>query len=68
MAMRSIEEAYRSLPPDLQREVDAFIRAIQFGNRPTRRPTLKWRGALRHLREKYSSVQLQHEALNWWGR
>ena len=28
---------------------------------------LDWRGALRDLRAKYTSVELQHKALEWWG-
>jgi len=28
---------------------------------------LDWRGALRDLRDKYTSVELQHKVLEWWG-
>jgi N6-adenosine-specific RNA methylase IME4 len=28
---------------------------------------LSWRGALRDLRNKFSSVGLQHKSLDWWG-
>jgi len=26
-----------------------------------------WEGALADLRDKYTSVELQHKALEWWG-
>ncbi len=29
---------------------------------------LDWRGALRDLRDKYTSVELQHKITDWWGR
>jgi hypothetical protein len=28
---------------------------------------LQWRGALRDWRARYTSVELQHQALAWWG-
>jgi len=28
---------------------------------------LSWRGALRELRNKFSSVELQQKSLDWWG-
>ncbi|AAL81348.1 MULTISPECIES: hypothetical protein [Pyrococcus] len=38
------------------------------GKRVKKRKGLKftWKGALRELKSKYSSVELQHKALEWW--
>jgi hypothetical protein len=64
--MSTIEELMRELPPDLQREVEEFARALRdkraAGNRPRRKPTLSWAGALRDLDRSITSVDLQHEA------
>jgi len=26
----------------------------------------QWEGCLKHIKKKYSSVKLQHKALEWW--
>jgi len=38
------------------------------GKRVKKREGLKftWKGALRELKSRYSSVELQHKALEWW--
>ncbi len=67
--MKTIEETIRELPPELQQEVVDFVQFLI--ERRTRKPKgplkLDWRGALRDLRDKYTSVTLQHKVLEWWG-
>jgi len=63
----SVEEKIRMLPPDLREEalhyIDELIR------RSKKRPATSFRcvaeGGLAELGAKYSSVDLQHKALEW---
>jgi hypothetical protein len=66
----TIEHAVRLLPPEIQDQVREFIESLLAEQKtPTKvaKPKLDWRGALRDLREQYTSVELQHKALEWWG-
>jgi len=67
--LKPLEELVKELPPDLQEEVRDFVEFLveKRTRRPKARPELDWRGALRHLRDQYTSVDLQHKALEWWG-
>ena len=65
-----IEQAVQLLPPEIQDQVREFIESLlakQKAPTETVTPKLEWRGALRELREQYTSVELQHKALEWWG-
>lgn len=75
MTFHEIVESIRELPPELQQEVGIFAHSLVERSRTNgkRIPasaakpmTLKWRGALSHLREEYTAVELQHEILKWW--
>jgi hypothetical protein len=67
--MNQIEELMKQLPPDLQQEVVDFAQSLveKQTQKPKRKLTLAWRGALSDLRGQYTSVELQHKALEWWG-
>ncbi len=67
--MKTLEEMFRELPPELQQEVEDFIRFLleKRGQKPRSRFKLDWRGALGDLRDQYTSVELQHKILEWWG-
>lgn len=67
--METLAEKIKKLPPELQEKVENFVRSLveKQEEKPRRKPNLKWRGALKHLRNKYTSVELQHKALEWWG-
>jgi hypothetical protein len=56
LATRPVERGGRFIDVLLEREE----------KRPKEKPTLKWVGALKHLRDKYTSVELQHKILEWW--
>jgi hypothetical protein len=65
---KPIEELVRELPADLQQEVRDFIEFLmEKRSRKLQQPfKLDWRGALRDLRDEFSSVDLQHKSLDWW--
>jgi hypothetical protein len=67
--MERIEQLMEKLPPELQQEVCDFAKFLLTKNpRPRRRRmNMKWAGALREFRDKFTSVELQKKALEWWG-
>ncbi len=65
--MKNLEEIIKSLPPELHEEVENFVARLikQEGKKNKRKLKLDWSGALRDLRDKYTSVELQHKVLEW---
>jgi len=65
----TLPELVQSLPSEMQQEVQDFIEFLL--EKQARRPKgpfkLDWRGALRDLRDQYTSVELQHKITEWWG-
>jgi hypothetical protein len=63
-----ILESAKELPEELQAEVRDFARFLaEKMARPTRKKLrLDWAGALKDLRGKYTSVELQHKILDYW--
>ncbi|MEW6171998.1 MAG: DUF2281 domain-containing protein [Bacillota bacterium] len=61
----SLKEIIEQLPPDLQQEVKDFAEFLlaKRAKKPCRLPKFDWAGALKDLREYYSSVELQHKIL-----
>jgi len=61
-------ESTKELHEELQTEVRDFARYLRDTRiqKPTGRMKLTWRGALRGLRDRYTSVELQHKSLEWW--
>ena len=66
---QTLEEMVKELPLELQEEVRDFVEFLleKRARKPKAKLMLSWRGALRDLREQYTSVKLQHKALQWWG-
>ncbi|MCP9449547.1 MAG: DUF2281 domain-containing protein [Nitrospira sp.] len=66
--MKPLEERIKELPPDLAQEVEDFVEFLLEKRRRKPRGKLKldWAGALADLRDQYTSVELQHQALEWW--
>jgi Protein of unknown function (DUF2281) len=66
--MKSLDDKIRELPPELQQEVESFIESLSGKMKPEgpTQPRLDWRGALQDLSADYSSVDLQHKAIDWW--
>lgn len=67
--MDTLEEIIKQLPPELRREVEDFARFLlaERTGKPRRRFRFDWEGALEDLRDQYTSVELQHKALEWRG-
>jgi hypothetical protein len=68
-----LKELIDQLPPELQQEVRDFVefllekKVLRSKREKKGELRLDWRGALRELRDKYTSVELQHKILEWWG-
>jgi len=67
--MSKLEELIKALPPELHREAEAYLESLiaRKGRKPTRALKLDWRGGLQDLKDRYTSVDLQHQAMQWWG-
>jgi len=65
--MNTLEEKIRELPHELQREVEDFVEFLREKRlrRPRGKPKFDWAGALKDLRDQYTSVELQHKILEW---
>lgn len=55
------------LPLDIQREVEDFALFLleKRTKKRGKKPSFTWYGALRTLRGKYTSVELQHQLPEW---
>ncbi|HID86246.1 MAG TPA: DUF2281 domain-containing protein [Anaerolineae bacterium] len=64
-----IREMVKVLPPELQHEVEDFVQFLleKRARKPKGKFKFDWEGALEDLRDQYTSVELQHKALEWWG-
>ncbi len=63
-----LSQAMEKLPPEVKREAMHYIEFLmsKYQKRPKRRPpTFSWAGALADVRERYTSVDLQHRASEW---
>jgi len=65
--MKSIDERIKNLPPALKKEVEKFVDVLLKKQRKKSRGKLRmdWAGALKDLRGKYTSVELQHKISEW---
>jgi hypothetical protein len=68
MRMSSLEQMIRELPPEAQKAAREFVEYLhsKYATPKRARPHFKWEGALAHLRDQYTSVELQHEILKEW--
>ena len=68
--VETIEAKLRRLPPERRKEAIAYIDRLleerETESQPRTRVPYVSRGSLADVREKYSSVELQHRALDWW--
>jgi hypothetical protein len=65
--VKSLDERIRNLPPALKKEVEEFVVSLERRRRKKPHGKLKmdWAGALSDLRDKYTSVDLQHKISEW---
>jgi hypothetical protein len=61
----ALTEKIEQLSPELQREVEQFVQTLieKSKKKHRKKPKFEWAGALAHLRDQYTSVELQHEIL-----
>ena len=66
-AIKELVELIEELPLELQEEVRDFARFLleRRARKPKRKPKFEWAGALEELRDRYTSVDLQHEISKW---
>ena len=66
---KPLEELVRELPPDILAEVRDFVEFLlaKRSRRTGRRLQQNWAGALRQYKQQYTSLKLQHQALEWRG-
>jgi len=65
--MQTLKELVEQLPSDVQQEVRDFVEFLleKRGKKPKGKPKFDWAGALKDLRDQYTSVQLQHQIAEW---
>ena len=64
----ALAEKIEQLSPEIQKEIEELVDKLlnsREGNTQCGL-NLSWRGALKDLRDKYTSVELQHEAHSLW--
>ncbi|MEW6675507.1 MAG: DUF2281 domain-containing protein [Nitrospirota bacterium] len=61
--MKSLNEIIKRLPPEYEKEVQDFIKFLMEKRAKKHRgkPKFDWAGALKDLRNQYTSVELQHK-------
>jgi hypothetical protein len=67
--MTKLEQLVKKLPPELHQEAEDFLEFLLAKRTRKEKRSLKldWRGGLADLRDRYTSVELQHKAQEWWG-
>ena len=65
----SLQEMLQKLPPDLQAEVRDFAEFLLERKAPQMQRPMKfnWEGALKDMRQQFTSVELQHQISEWRG-
>jgi len=65
--MESIDRRIKSLPEDLQREVEDFVDFLleKRKRKEKAKPEFLWEGALEELGKSITSVELQHSISKW---
>ena len=65
--MQNIDERIKELPPELQQEVEDFVEFLleKRMKKSRGKPNFQWAGALKDLRDQFTSVELQHELKKW---
>jgi len=66
---KTLIELIEELPPDLEKDVRQYVEFLleKKGKRHGKKLKQNWAGALKQYRSKYTSLELQKKALEWWG-
>ena len=64
---KPLEELVKELPPEFRKEVRDFVEFLleKRGRKAGRKLRQDWAGALKDLRDQYTSVELQHKISDW---
>ena len=65
----SLEQNINKLPEPLKKEVEDFVLFLVQKRMPKNKNhklSLTWAGGLKDLKDKFTSVELQHHALGLW--
>ncbi|MBX0310563.1 MAG: DUF2281 domain-containing protein [Sulfurihydrogenibium sp.] len=66
---KKLEDIIKELPEDLIKEVEDFtlflLEKRKREETEKKKLTLSWAGGLSEFKNKYTSVELQHKALEW---
>jgi hypothetical protein len=66
---KKLEDIIKELPEDIKKEVEDFalflLEKRKREEAEKKKPTLSWTGGLSEFKDKYTSVELQHKALEW---
>ncbi len=68
MQKQAVREKFNTLPQDLQKEVLDYIEFLLKKHGAKNKGTkfkFNWAGGLSELKNKYTSVELQHKAKEW---
>ena len=65
--MQTLKQLIDQLPPELQQEVQDFVEFLleRRAKKTKKKPKFDWAGALKDLRDRYTSVELQHKITEW---
>jgi hypothetical protein len=65
----TLEHLVDELPADLKKEVYDFARFLAEKRTARKQQTLRlsWAGKLSEFQDKFSAIELQKKALEWWG-
>ncbi len=68
-ATKPLVELVQELPPDMQAEVRDFVEflLVKRARTPAKKLRQDWAGALRDVRDQYTSLELQRLSLDWRG-
>lgn len=70
MIVDELLKRFKKLPPELQREVMDYVEFLERKYlsymSEDKDFEFSWEGCLKDIRDKYTSVELQHKALEWW--
>jgi len=64
---KTLEELVREVGPEYRGQVRDYVESIlaRQGTKERGKPRFAWAGALKDLRGRYTSVELQHQIARW---
>lgn len=63
--MKDFEKKFEQLTPEMQKKVSGYI-DILLKNTNKKKIEFDWVGALKEYKDKYTSLELQKKALDWF--